>query len=211
MSKLRRFRDSLSYANVVSTLCLFLLLGGGAAYAANQLGRNTVGPKQLKKNAVTAAKIKANAVKGSKVQDGSLTGADLADNSITGAKVQDGSLTGADLSPSTLSGIKASNVIGFGISGDNTCDPATPLPASVTIERVGGVGSGECKITFPSSVANCAITATPRFRNAGFVVVEKRTAEVLQFSGSPNAFFVDTWGGSSSATANQPFDVVMVC
>src|SRR5262249_3608893 len=56
----------LTYANVVSTLCLFLLLGGGA-YAASHLGKNTVGTKQLKKNAVTAAKVK----------DGTLTGKDI--------------------------------------------------------------------------------------------------------------------------------------
>ena len=52
----------LSYANVVSTLCLFLLLGGGA-YAASQLPKNSVGPKQLKRGAVTTAKIRDRAVK----------------------------------------------------------------------------------------------------------------------------------------------------
>lgn len=53
-----RVRDKLNYANVVSTLCLFLLLGGGA-YAASRLPANSVGTKQLKNGAVTAAKIKA--------------------------------------------------------------------------------------------------------------------------------------------------------
>ena len=56
----------LTYANVVSTLCLFLLLGGGA-YAATKLPKNSVGTGQLKKNAVTGAKVK----------NGSLTGADV--------------------------------------------------------------------------------------------------------------------------------------
>jgi hypothetical protein len=43
---MRRVRDRLTYANVVSTLCLFLLLGG-EAYAATQLPKNSVGTKQL--------------------------------------------------------------------------------------------------------------------------------------------------------------------
>lgn len=51
------FGIRLSYANVVSTLCLFLLLGGGAAFAATQLPKNSVGAKQIKKGAVTPAKI----------------------------------------------------------------------------------------------------------------------------------------------------------
>ncbi len=52
-----KFRPRLSYANVVSSLCLFLLLGG-VAYAASALPKNSVGTKQLRKNAVTGAKVK---------------------------------------------------------------------------------------------------------------------------------------------------------
>jgi len=56
----------LTYANVMSTLCLFLLLGGGA-YAASHLGKNTVGTRQLKKNAVTGAKVKNQTLTGSDI------------------------------------------------------------------------------------------------------------------------------------------------
>lgn len=73
---MKQIRKRLTYANVMSSLAVFLVLGGGAALAAG-LGKNTVGTKQLKKEAVNAAKIKAGAVNGSKVQDGSLTGSDL--------------------------------------------------------------------------------------------------------------------------------------
>ncbi len=52
-----RIRAHLTYANVVATLCLFLVLGGGAAFAATQLPRNSVGTGQLKAGAVTAGKI----------------------------------------------------------------------------------------------------------------------------------------------------------
>ena len=55
---MRSLRSKLSYANVISTLCLFMLLGGGA-YAASRLpAKNSVGAKQLKNGAVTGAKIK---------------------------------------------------------------------------------------------------------------------------------------------------------
>jgi hypothetical protein len=49
-------RRHLTYANVAATLALFLGLGG-AAYAATQLPKNSVGTKQLRNGAVTAAKI----------------------------------------------------------------------------------------------------------------------------------------------------------
>lgn len=64
-------RIHLSYANVVSTLCLFLLLGG-VAYAAVQLPKNSVGAKQLKRNAVTGPKIKNGAISAAKLQKSAL-------------------------------------------------------------------------------------------------------------------------------------------
>lgn len=72
-----RIRPRLSYANVIATLALVVAVGGTTAYAANQLGKNTVGPKQLKKNAVTTAKVKDGAITAAKVKSGDLTGAQI--------------------------------------------------------------------------------------------------------------------------------------
>lgn len=58
---MKKLTAGLTYANVVSTLCLFLLLGGGAAFAATQLPKNSVGAKQIRKGAVTQAKISKGA------------------------------------------------------------------------------------------------------------------------------------------------------
>jgi len=58
---LARFLSQLSYANVVSTICLFVVLGG-TAYAATTLPNNSVGSAQLKANAVTSEKVKDGAL-----------------------------------------------------------------------------------------------------------------------------------------------------
>jgi hypothetical protein len=58
---MRTLRDKLTYANVISTLCLFMLLGGGA-YAAVKLPKNSVGTKQIKNNAITGKKIKKGTI-----------------------------------------------------------------------------------------------------------------------------------------------------
>jgi hypothetical protein len=52
-----RRRSRLTYANVTSTLALFVALAGGA-YAAYELPRNSVGTPQLKEAAVTSAKVR---------------------------------------------------------------------------------------------------------------------------------------------------------
>jgi hypothetical protein len=52
-----RLRPRPTYANVTATLALFVALGG-SSYAALQLPKASVGPKQLKKNAVSSPKVK---------------------------------------------------------------------------------------------------------------------------------------------------------
>jgi len=54
---LARLRAHLRYANVVSTRCLFVLLGG-SAYAATALKRGSVKGKHIAKNAITSSKVK---------------------------------------------------------------------------------------------------------------------------------------------------------
>ena len=91
----------LTYANVVSTLALFLVLAGGAAYAA-KVGKKSVGPAQLKANAVTTAKIKANAVTTRKIKKNAVANAKIKDGAVESAKIADGSVTRTDLAEATL-------------------------------------------------------------------------------------------------------------
>lgn len=58
----RRLRGRLTYANVVSTLCLFAFLGSGVAYAAITLPKDSVGSKQIKENAVKESELADGAV-----------------------------------------------------------------------------------------------------------------------------------------------------
>jgi hypothetical protein len=58
---IRHLRGKLTYSNVVSTLCLLLLVGGGTAYAATHLPKNSVGARQIRKGAITPAKLSRGA------------------------------------------------------------------------------------------------------------------------------------------------------
>lgn len=91
-------RTRLTYANVMSSIAVFLVVAGGSALAANQLGKNTVGTKQLKNNAVTNAKIKKGTIEGSKLKlstIGKVPSATTADTagSATTAKTADSAKT----------------------------------------------------------------------------------------------------------------------
>lgn len=76
----------------MSSIAVFLVLGGATAFAASELAKNSVGAKQLKKNAVTAAKLKKNAVTASKIAKDAITAEKIKNGAVTGAKVDTATL-----------------------------------------------------------------------------------------------------------------------
>lgn len=102
---MKQIRKRLTYANVMSSIAVFVVLGGGAI-AATQLPKNSVGSKQLKKNAVKTTKIANNAVNGAKIADGSVTGAEIGDGTVTAGKIGDGSVTTGKLADNAVTGAK---------------------------------------------------------------------------------------------------------
>jgi hypothetical protein len=131
---MKKLQGKLTYANVISTLCLFLLLGGGAAFAATQLPKNSVGTKQLKKNSVTAAKIKNGAVTQAKI-------ATSAQNALKGATGPVGRV--GPVGPQGARGPQGP--IGpSGIAGVHAVDgPSTTVPAGFANDIFASCPSGE--------------------------------------------------------------------
>jgi hypothetical protein len=119
--QLKQIRKRLTYANVMSSIAVFLVLGGATAFAAG-LAKNSVGSKQLKKNAVTSAKIKSNAVTTAKIKNGA----------ITGAKVNAGSLGTVP---------NATHADSATIAG--TTNGISPLPAGKSESGFYAAGGGE--------------------------------------------------------------------
>lgn len=189
------------HATVVAYLALFIALGGGA-YAAS-LGKNSVGTKQLKKNSVTTAKIKNAAVTSAKLAGGAVGGAQLLDNAVTGAKVQDGSLTGADINQASLNSVRAANVTGIAMNAN--CSPVVPFPSGVSATTAG---TG-CMVTFPTSVINCAATATVGVRTSALVLAQDRTVQTDRNPNQPNV--IGTFPYAGGASAPEPVDLTLVC
>jgi trimeric autotransporter adhesin len=134
----------LSYANVVSTLALFIALTGASAYAANQLAPKSVGAKQLRPGAVTAQKLRKNAVTAPKIAAGAVQQGKLANGSITAPKLTPGavesgaltvgsvtneklapdSVTGDKVLESTLSQVPSANAANFASAAESANPPA---------------------------------------------------------------------------------------
>jgi hypothetical protein len=170
---MKHVRKRLTYANAMSSIAVFLVLGGGAAFAA--LGKNTVGTRQLKRNAVKVGKIGPEAVKAGKLAKNAIATNRLRDNAVTGAKVNEPTLSQV---PSAFTAVNANTA--------NTADTANSADDS---DKVGGkslndivmwafvddngtllrssggvasarVATGTYNVTFPRAVDSCAYNAT---------------------------------------------------
>lgn len=99
---MKRAGSKLSYANVMSTIAVFLVLGGATAFAASKVGphrlkANSVTTPKIKANAVTTRKIRKNAVTRMKIRDDAINDDKLATSAVETSKIADGAVTAAKL------------------------------------------------------------------------------------------------------------------
>jgi hypothetical protein len=92
-----RIRTKLTYANVVATLALFLVISGGTALGVTYVvsSNSQVGPS-------TISGHKPPTGKHSNIITGSVNGTDLSANSVNSSKVTNGSLLGSDLNATSV-------------------------------------------------------------------------------------------------------------
>jgi trimeric autotransporter adhesin len=211
---MKRIQKHLTYANVASTLTLFLALGGATAYAVDQLPSKSVGAAQLRpgavtadkirKHAVTAPKIEAEAIKSGKLAAGAVKEAKLANASVTNQKLADGAVstgkigadavTGAQVSESTLSQVPsaaAANTATF-------AESANPV-AFAAVDQEGGVDTslskGQISVTQGKEAGIYCVSV------AGF---SPRGAQVTpRYNGSGSLTAYVTIGGTGSCPAPQ--------
>jgi len=122
-----QIRKRLTYANVMSSIAVFLVLGGATALAAG-LAKNSVGSKQLKKNAVTAAKIKKNA--------------------ITTTKIKKDAVTGTQVNEATLGTVPSANSANTANTA-GTANALSPLEATHLVGAPGEPGFENGSFNFP--------------------------------------------------------------
>ena len=90
-----RIRAHLTYANVIATVALFLVLSGGTAVALT--GSNTVFSDDIVDDQVSSADVRNDTLNG-----GGLTAADLRPASVGSSEVKDDAVTGIDVDESTF-------------------------------------------------------------------------------------------------------------
>jgi hypothetical protein len=153
---MRRLRSSLSYANVASSLALFLAVSGGTAIAAA-----TIGTADIQQSAVTNGKIARNAVTASKINNGAISGTDLKDESVTGADLRNGTVEGQDIADGAIGASKlAPGTIpdpapGGGPAAQGVVSAAGALVRGAGVAAVTSPSAGVYTVTYTRDVNTC--------------------------------------------------------
>jgi hypothetical protein len=83
---LKRLRSKLTYANVMATIAVFMVLTG-IGFAVAKLPKGSVGKRQLKNGAVTKKKLRNSAVTSAKIHRGAVGRSDLANGAVGSGKI----------------------------------------------------------------------------------------------------------------------------
>ncbi|HET7054559.1 MAG TPA: hypothetical protein VFI09_11660 [Solirubrobacterales bacterium] len=182
---MKQIRKRLTYANVMSSIAVFLVLGGATALAAGGLGKNTVGTKQLKKNAVVSSKVKDGSLKAADFGGGQLPAGpqgpkgDKGDTGPKGDKGEKGDQGEPGPFPATLpSGKTIYGAFEMGITataGGQVLEGPVSYTYLVPGQTAIYVKHGESNGTCTGTVANP--TAPP-----GFTCVYEKTGSNLEAS-----------------------------
>jgi hypothetical protein len=175
---MRKLKNTLTYANVVATLGVFLALSG-SALAVTAVSRNSVTSRSIKDGAVRSQDVQDESLTGSDVDEGSLS---LAPNSVGSEQVKPNSLGGTDIDESTLGEVPSATLGGLGRYGyTGGCDPESSgfvpcsvvnvnLPAPARLLVIGTALAGaEPGTTHGSGACRIGTTSGPVFASEDIV------------------------------------------
>jgi hypothetical protein len=190
-------RKRLTYANVMSSIAVFLVLGGATAFAATKIGANEIKANsiltgKIVKEAVTEGKIKAGAVGNSRLANGSVTTSKIADRAVTGPKVDVSGFPTVPSATNATNAINAANAASLG--GLAASGYQHTLRWAVVSANAGGaavvrgnatgasrLGAGVFIVSFAADIRQCAYVATNGDTTSGVgppgeISVEQRSA-----------------------------------
>jgi len=228
-------RRRLSFANVTSSLALFVALGG-TSYAALQLPRNSVDSREIRTNAVGPTEIRAGAVGASELRTDSVRPSEVAANAVrageiasnavgveevaadaireeevaTGAvgtlEIRDAQVDLADLAPATRIALTEASAVTF--------RAAATLGGGIaggTASFVDRTGAGVYDVSFPRDVGACQFAATLAAVRANDAVQQPPAGRITAAPAAAATTVTVRTFGVDGTPADAPFHLLVAC
>jgi hypothetical protein len=155
----RKLRSRLTYANVASSVALFLAVSGGTAYAAAQIGTN-----DIQRHAVTFSRLAERSVSQSRLRDNTVVTNKIANGAVTSAKVKNGSLQASDFAAGQLPQGPAGPAGPPGPAGGTSIAGVVNTGGALVygngVQSIAVSGVGVYTVSFNANVTKCPAVAT---------------------------------------------------
>ena len=226
---MKQIRQRLTYANVMSSIAVFFVLGGATAFAATKIGANEIKANSIKtgkivKEAVTEGKIKNSAVSTNKLGNGVVTSDKLAANAVTTDKIADKAVTAAKINltglppvPNATNAANAANAAALGgkpaseypvryfarVNGTGANPSLEAGSPGVSVDATRPFNPGAARVVFPVDMTNCAVVVTGVSGGATIVTRQSTTS-----SGKNVVVATESDAGAS---VNASFNIIGIC
>ena len=145
-------RPRLTYANVVSTLALFLAMGGGAAYAAGKIHSSDIAGR-----AVKSANLAPGAVHTSKVSKRAITTGKLAVGAVRSNQIADGVVSSRQIGNGVVAPSNLQFPVFYVASPTGGSVPVTDGPSPYPIaDNTWTQNPGQIEVVFGAAAATLA-------------------------------------------------------
>ncbi len=228
-----RRKPKLTYANVVSTLALFVAISGAGAYAVGNLPPKSVGEPELRPGAVTAEKLRKNsviapkimalAVKQGKIANGAVSAAKLgngavgseklAEGAATTSKLADNAVTGSKVDESSLGQVPSAAKADFATNAESANPVAfARVNAEGKVNAAFSKGVGEAKLSLPNTF--CVSASGFSLRGAQVTTENNKDGTTTAFAKVDGGFScvapqVEVQTFSNLAPKAEPFYIVL--
>lgn len=167
-----RNRPSLTYANVASTVALFLALGGSAAYAASKVHAGDIAPKAVEsvnlaagavrtsnvfKRAITSGKLATGAVRSNQIADGAVDAKRIGDGAVGSRQIAAGAVGSTQIGAAQVAPSNLEFPVFYAASPSGGSAPVTEGPDPYPIDDGTWTQEpGEIDVVFGAAVATLA-------------------------------------------------------
>jgi hypothetical protein len=212
-----RVRKRLTFANLTSTLALFVALGG-TSYAAISVGSaeirtGAVGPSEIRTNAVGKSEVRSGAVGKSEVRRSAVGRSEIATDGVAKSEIgkgavgtdelADGAVEPADLSAASRSALTLgrANVTAAGTAAGGNAKSVAHTAAS-----------GIYAVEFDRDVSTCTYGATLADVKSGTTTDAAPNGRVTVAPGDANTrVVVRTFDAAGTVPQDAPFHLIVAC
>lgn len=218
---MKKIRQRITYANAMSSIAVFLVLGGASAFAAKKIGShrikgNSITTGKIRREAVATAKIKNAAVKTNKIAGEAVTSAKLDDEAVTTPKIVDDAVTGEKVKESSLSEVPKATLAVAAESAQPEAFAA--VNSSGIVDSAISKGLSSADVTHPKTGVFCVTSsqftarggqATPIFDGSTLGTTANLTVGGTPDCPAPAVEVLTFTTGAAPALANMAFNVVL--